>query len=546
VKASGPRAHGVSIITIPTSIKTNRVRVDIASRSVKGWNEIDAIGLLDASGKTHWATGATASSTYAERPTAIEDSFSTTQRLQYRHAIIQAQQAQAEADAASVMVQLAEQNRRKSLDTRDWSPDQATGAPADLSVASVNDRRHAWRPAKADAGRETLDVFYIQPVKAKLILVYELGVPAVVDITCRGNDGATVRVLAGRDVKTAQATTVLSLPLDGRTAINSVTLSLDTAAAEGWTDIDAVGLIDAEGKLHWADRAMATSMHGVVAEKPWKSSTQSSAAQLGIAWLKTHQSNMSKSSCVSCHQNEPREVERVRDAVRVPVRELLDMNDAELREFLKSHGAANIHIGDDGQATLDSAALKSILEREAGGSAKPTSSEDGTQDQPGQSQRSVGSNVDPNAQGAVQPAAGTGAEPVTTQPKSAAQLALDMMSKKDQSDWSDLAAGRDDTMRLEEYEKAYRAQAEAEAHWRESLEGQDREKLRDWIAMKNMIAGPEQVQIALPAGERGYFSRPNWRAGLLFAAQLPHRPGRARRGFQAKEPARSHDYGRWA
>jgi hypothetical protein len=58
---------GVSDVAIDTPFKTNRVRIYIDSKAVAGWNEIDAVGLRDSSGQTHWATSAAASSTYAEQ-----------------------------------------------------------------------------------------------------------------------------------------------------------------------------------------------------------------------------------------------------------------------------------------------------------------------------------------------------------------------------------------------------------------------------------------------------------------------------------------------
>ncbi len=58
---------GVSEIAIDKPFKTNRVKLTIDSKAVPGWNEIDAVGLRDGAGKTHWATSAEASSTYAEQ-----------------------------------------------------------------------------------------------------------------------------------------------------------------------------------------------------------------------------------------------------------------------------------------------------------------------------------------------------------------------------------------------------------------------------------------------------------------------------------------------
>jgi hypothetical protein len=57
---------GVSVLPFKGTFKTNRIKLYIASTKVSGWNEIDAVGLKDARGKTFWATSAAASSTYAE------------------------------------------------------------------------------------------------------------------------------------------------------------------------------------------------------------------------------------------------------------------------------------------------------------------------------------------------------------------------------------------------------------------------------------------------------------------------------------------------
>lgn len=49
-----------------TTVKTAKIRVTIASDVVSGWNEIDAVGVLDSEGKVHWAKEATASSSYSD------------------------------------------------------------------------------------------------------------------------------------------------------------------------------------------------------------------------------------------------------------------------------------------------------------------------------------------------------------------------------------------------------------------------------------------------------------------------------------------------
>lgn len=63
---------GVSVIPIRVDFKTNRVKIYLNSQNVEGWNEIDAVGLMDAFEKTQWAIAVDASSTYAQQATPVE------------------------------------------------------------------------------------------------------------------------------------------------------------------------------------------------------------------------------------------------------------------------------------------------------------------------------------------------------------------------------------------------------------------------------------------------------------------------------------------
>ena len=60
---------GTSKVPFKGDFLTNRIKLHIESTKVPGWNEIDAVGLTDAKGKTFWAVAAEASSTYAEQAT---------------------------------------------------------------------------------------------------------------------------------------------------------------------------------------------------------------------------------------------------------------------------------------------------------------------------------------------------------------------------------------------------------------------------------------------------------------------------------------------
>lgn len=58
---------GVSEIALAEPRHSKRVKIYLDSVNVPGWNEIDAVGIVDDAGKTQWAVNATASSTFAEQ-----------------------------------------------------------------------------------------------------------------------------------------------------------------------------------------------------------------------------------------------------------------------------------------------------------------------------------------------------------------------------------------------------------------------------------------------------------------------------------------------
>ena len=58
-------ARGISRVKVDPGFKLKRIRIHLNSKAVSGWNEIDAVGLKDKAGKTHWAIASKASSTYS-------------------------------------------------------------------------------------------------------------------------------------------------------------------------------------------------------------------------------------------------------------------------------------------------------------------------------------------------------------------------------------------------------------------------------------------------------------------------------------------------
>jgi len=56
----------ISVIPRHPDFDVKRIRIYLDSPKIAGWNEIDAVGLVDVTGKTSWAASAIASSTYAD------------------------------------------------------------------------------------------------------------------------------------------------------------------------------------------------------------------------------------------------------------------------------------------------------------------------------------------------------------------------------------------------------------------------------------------------------------------------------------------------
>jgi hypothetical protein len=75
-RSEPPQAEGrrVNTFKIPEPVRTNRIKLYLASNDVPGWNEIDAVALVDGAGRKQWATSAAASSTFAEPagPTSLD------------------------------------------------------------------------------------------------------------------------------------------------------------------------------------------------------------------------------------------------------------------------------------------------------------------------------------------------------------------------------------------------------------------------------------------------------------------------------------------
>jgi hypothetical protein len=134
---------------------------------------------------------------------------------------------------------------------------QATG-PANAPTAGA-DSALAWCPATEDGGSEWLELRYDPPIAAAEIRIHANLNPGAVVRVLGSLDGTAAREIWAGDGSTE---TVKTIPVAGGGNIGWLRLELDTAKVPGWNEIDAVALVDANGTLHWAKSAKASSTWG--------------------------------------------------------------------------------------------------------------------------------------------------------------------------------------------------------------------------------------------------------------------------------------------
>lgn len=139
-----------------------------------------------------------------------------------------------------------------------WGPEHACGAP---DTPEAGDHGTAWATREEDAAGEWLLLEYGAPVRATRLEVHETFHPgALARVTIFHGDGEELEVWKAPQTGPAdepKRALVVDLPL-GFT-VERVRLHLHSEAVPGWNEIDAVGLHDDRGRVHWAACAEASS-----------------------------------------------------------------------------------------------------------------------------------------------------------------------------------------------------------------------------------------------------------------------------------------------
>jgi beta-lactamase regulating signal transducer with metallopeptidase domain len=144
---------------------------------------------------------------------------------------------------------------------RPWGPEQATGAPDCGDMAGDNQK--AWASKTEDEQDEWLSLAYEPAVRPMVLLVYENCNPgALYRVTAYTEDGLEHEVWKGQDPTPAGSGRGVSLlPVKLNHSVTHLKLYLRSKQVKGWNEIDAVGVLDVEGKIHWAVRAEASSSY---------------------------------------------------------------------------------------------------------------------------------------------------------------------------------------------------------------------------------------------------------------------------------------------
>jgi CubicO group peptidase (beta-lactamase class C family) len=139
---------------------------------------------------------------------------------------------------------------------------QATGVPD----GGIGETMWAWAPATADAGAEWLALGWTERVVAQAVHVQFTQIPGVItgmDIGAGEQDIADFMVERSNDGESEHhsgtmapvETYTFGSPID----LDAITLHMNTADVAGWPQIDAVGLVDENGEVHWANTATAST-----------------------------------------------------------------------------------------------------------------------------------------------------------------------------------------------------------------------------------------------------------------------------------------------
>ena len=138
---------------------------------------------------------------------------------------------------------------------RPWGPEQLIGPPSQTWRAQMT-----WCPAAINA-REHIEATFETYVKATEVVVHTSPTADVVlKIVGFDKNDKTIEIGKNKRFQKKQPT-VFTLKIDGDVRINRLKLDLDCGKNPNWIYVDAIGLKDEKGKMHWIDWATTSSSY---------------------------------------------------------------------------------------------------------------------------------------------------------------------------------------------------------------------------------------------------------------------------------------------
>lgn len=152
---------------------------------------------------------------------------------------------------------------------RAWSVVQATGPP---NTPGAGDIPTAWASATQDGQVEWLELSYEKAVVPRRVVVHETFNPGALNrvviypeprVDEDADDVDEVEVWKGKDPTPVDAQRGVSrIDIETVHRTKRIRIYLDSPRVAGWNEIDAVGMMDADGDLQWATSARASSTFG--------------------------------------------------------------------------------------------------------------------------------------------------------------------------------------------------------------------------------------------------------------------------------------------
>lgn len=167
--------------------------------------------------------------------------------------------ASAEFEDRIVLIDQIESTQRPQK--RSWGSEQAEGPP---DVKQAGDNGLAWASQTTDGQREWLLCSYEAPLRPRAVLIHATYNPgAIVQVSVLNDAGDETIAWDGEDpTPRDQPRGVSVIPVKIGFPVRTVRLTLDSPAVPGWNEIDAVGVEDLDGFMHWASHVEASSVYG--------------------------------------------------------------------------------------------------------------------------------------------------------------------------------------------------------------------------------------------------------------------------------------------